>query len=78
MPLALESLCHWRWLLLALKLLLLAFKLEFQCQKKPALKLALEFAIGVETSAIGVETGPIGVETPPIGVEIGIESCCRR
>ena len=63
---------------MALKQLLLALKLEFQCQKKPALKLALEFAIGVETAAIGVEIAPIGVETAPIGVEIGVESCYRR
>ena len=62
-------------MLLALKLLLLALKLEFQCQKKPALKSALEFAVGVETSAIGVETAAIGVEKAPIGVEIGVESC---
>ena len=65
-------------MLLALKLLPLALKLEFQCQKKPALKSALEFAIGVETSAIGVETAVIGIETDSIGVEIGVESCYRR
>ena len=61
---------------LVLKLLPLALKLECQCQKKPALKSALEFAIGVETCAIGVETDPIGVEAAPIGVEtatIGVE-----
>ena len=74
LPSALESLCHWRWMLLALKLLPLVLKLEFQCQKKPA----LEFAIGVETSAIGVETAAIGVETDSIGVEICVESCYRR
>ena len=74
LPSALESLCHRRWMLLALKLLLLALKPEFQCQKNPALKSALELAIGIETSAIGVETAPIGVETAPIGVEIGVES----
>ena len=78
LPLALESLFHRRWMLLALKLLPLALKLEFQCQKKPALKSALEFAIGVETCAFGVETAPIGVETAPIGVEIGVESCHWR
>ena len=65
-------------MLLALKLLLLALKLEFQCQKKPALKSALELAIGVETCAIGIETVPIGIETATIGVEIGIESCYQR
>ena len=78
-PLALDALgveavgveCYWRWMLLALKL-------EFQCQKKPALKSALEFPIGVETSAIGVETAAIGVETATIGVEIGVESCYWR
>ena len=70
MPLALESLCHWRWIRLALKRLPLALQLKFQCQKKPA----LEFAIGVETSTIGVDTAPIGVETATIGVEISVES----
>ena len=58
--------------------ILLALKLKFQCQKEPALKSALEFAIGVETSAIGVETAPIGVESATIGVEIGVESCYWR
>ena len=67
MPLALDA--------IGVETVAICVKLEFQCQKKPALKSALEFAIGVETSALGVETAPIGVETATVGVEIGVESC---
>ena len=69
----LESLCHWRWIVLALNQILLVLKREFQCKNNPALKSALKFAIGVETSADGVEAAPIGIETATVGVEIGAE-----
>ena len=52
----------------------LALKLQFQCQKEPALELALEFPIGVEIVPMGVETAPIGAGTAPIGVGIGVET----
>ena len=49
-----------------------------QSRREQALKLVLEFPIGVGIVPIGVETAPIGVGTARIGVAIGIDTSHRR
>ena len=59
----------WQWAPLALKLLLLALKLPFHCQRCSALLLALKLAFGIEIVTSGVESAPSGVAS---GVEINL------
>jgi diacylglycerol kinase len=59
----------WQCALLALKLLLLALKLPFHCQRCSALLLALKLTFGVEIVTSGVESATSGVAS---GVEINL------
>ena len=59
----------WQWAPLALKLLLLALKLPFHCQRCSALLLALKLTFGVEIVSSGVESATSGVAS---SVEINL------